>query len=72
MNILEKSQLHLVKPMFRQIVTDAWERGENVPFEITILSDVGPTENELQLIRQLNAKYKWEIVENNDMKSTIP
>lgn len=61
MNILQKDQLHLVKPKFQQTVIDAWGKGEDVPFEVTILSDIGPTEEEeLNLIKQLNSKYGWD------------
>ncbi len=60
MNILQKDQLHLVKSKFQQTVIDAWEKGEDVPFEVTILSDIGPTEEELSLIKQLNSKYGWD------------
>lgn len=57
---LLKSELHLVKPMFRKTVEEAWNRGEEVSFWVTLLSDEPPTENDIKRCNELNKIYKWE------------
>lgn len=60
MNILQKDQLHLVKPKFHRTIMEAWEGGEEVPFEVTLLSDKPPTEAEIAQIKSLAEKYGWD------------
>jgi hypothetical protein len=37
--LLEKKDIDLVKPKFRQMVLDAWNRGEGVPYGVIYLSE---------------------------------
>ena len=60
MNILGKDQLHLVKPMFRKMVQAAWDRGEDVPYGVVLLSDEPPTEAELVRTREVAKKYNLD------------
>lgn len=57
---LEKHELNLVKSKFRNIVIDAWNKGEHVPNGIILVSDTTPTEKEIQMTEELNKIYKWE------------
>jgi hypothetical protein len=59
---LNKNQLHLVKPKFRKMIKDALENGEKVPYSVVYISDKKISKRELQLINDLNIKYKWEDV----------
>jgi hypothetical protein len=52
-NWLQKEQLHLVSPKFRKMVSDAWDRGENVPYGVIYLSEVPPTPEDIEWVHKL-------------------
>ena len=60
MRNLKRDELHLVKPKFQQMVLDAWQRNEEVPYGIITVSDQPASEADLKRVGELNAKYKWE------------
>lgn len=57
MRLLQRDELEQVKPRFRGMVQEAWERGEDVPYGVTWLDDRPLTPAELrygvQLARRL-------------------
>ena len=60
MKLLEKKDINLVKPKFRQMVLDAWGRGEGVPYGVTLLSDAPITRKEAQRAREMIKRYNIE------------
>ena len=60
MRLLEKTEINLVNPKFRQAVLDAWNRGEGVPYSITLLSETKPTRKDIKRAKELMMQYKWE------------
>lgn len=61
MSLLQKDQIHLVNPRFREMVINAWSNNEDVPFGVIFLSDYIPTETDSCKVRELILKYKWKI-----------
>lgn len=61
MSLLQKDQIHLVNPRFREMVINAWSNNEYVPFGVIFLSDYIPTETDSCKVRELILKYKWKI-----------
>ena len=51
--LLQREDINLVKPKFRDIVIEAWNNGEDVPYGVIYLDDRDPTEEEIDHIRQL-------------------
>ena len=57
MKYLKKNQLSLVKPKFRPMVSEAWARGEKVPFGVTSLSDEPLTEIDIEQVERIIKIY---------------
>jgi hypothetical protein len=60
MKLLEKKDINLVKPKFKQMVLDAWGRGEGVPYGVVYLSEAPLTRKEAQRAKELIKQYQWE------------
>lgn len=58
MRLLKKEEIELVKPKFKQMVLDAWKRGEGVPYGIILLDDTPITRKDAQRARELIKQYK--------------
>ena len=60
MNILKKEDIDKVRPKFRDMVLDAWKRGEEVPYGVTYLSNEPPTKEDMEwankIIKENNIK----------------
>lgn len=57
MKLLQKSELHLVKPKFQQMVLDAWKRKESVPYGVIHLSDVPVTRREIKRAKEIVKQF---------------
>jgi hypothetical protein len=51
MKILQKNDLNKVAPKFRKMVVEAWNKGEDVPWGVTLLSDKPLSSKELNLVQ---------------------
>ena len=60
MRYLQHNELHLVKPKFQQMVIDAWNKNENVPYGVIALSDQLPSDEDIKRTRELANQYGWE------------
>lgn len=52
MKNLEKHELELVNPKFRQMVQEAWNRGEDILSEVIYLSDDPITDDDIKWAKQ--------------------
>jgi hypothetical protein len=64
MKILLKEDLCKVAPKFRNMVIEAWARGEDVPYAVTHLSDAPLTERDIERGHQLIKQYGWDVHES--------
>ena len=55
---LQRHELEEVDPDFRQMVVKAWANQENVPYEITTLSSIGMTQEDIQCAKELFEFYQ--------------
>lgn len=62
MKLLKKEEIELVNPKFRQLVLDAWKRGEGVPYGIVNLSEAPITRKDAQKARDLIKQVKLNAV----------
>ncbi len=53
MRLLQKQDIDKVRPKFRQMVLDAWKKGEQVPYSVICLSDEVPTEEDIEWAQKL-------------------
>ncbi len=60
MKILQKDQLDLVRPKFREMVQKAWNNNEDVPYGVVLLSDEPPTEEDIARVKELIKNHKIE------------
>jgi hypothetical protein len=54
MKTLEREDINKVRPKFRQLVLDAWKKGEEVPYGVIYLSDAPLTEEDIAWARSLS------------------
>jgi len=54
---LSTSDLDKVAPKFRQMVLDAWAKGEAVPYGVIYLSDRPPTPEEIEFSKELEKMF---------------
>lgn len=53
MKILQREDIDQVRPKFRQLVLDAWKKGEEVPHGVVYLSDAPPTKKDIEWAKSL-------------------
>lgn len=58
MKLLTKEDIDKVRPKFRQMVISAWDRGEDVPYDIVNLSDAPLSEKDIEWAKQLCKDFK--------------
>ncbi len=51
--ILKRNELKLVDPKFRNIVLDAWKKGERVPYGVVYLSSKKPTKKDIERAKEI-------------------
>lgn len=59
MKYLQKEELHLVAPKFRQMVIDMWNSNEKIPAGILYISDRNPTDNDTIRAKELAKILDW-------------
>ena len=57
MKLLEKKDIDIVNPKFRQMVLDAWGRGEGVPYGVIHLSESPITRKDAMRAREMLKQY---------------
>lgn len=56
MNILKREDIDKVRPKFKNMVLDAWNRGEDVPCGVIYLSDEPPTKEDMEWANKIIKK----------------
>jgi hypothetical protein len=56
MKYLQKNDINLVKPKFRKMVQEAWDRGEDVPYGVIYLSDRETDAKDIEIVKDLIEK----------------
>ena len=64
MKILKREDIDKVDPKFRQMVLDAWEKGEEVPAGVALLSSAPLNEQDLAFVEK-HAKELSEMDKGN-------
>jgi hypothetical protein len=57
MKLLEKKDINLVKPKFKDMVLDAWKRKEDVPYGVIYLSDAPLTRKEIKRAKEVIKQF---------------
>jgi len=61
MKILQKEDLNKVDVKFRHAVSDAWNKGEDVPYSVIYLSSELPSEKVIKRTQELIKKHNWDV-----------